>query len=923
MTVDSEITQMKIHKKQFLLFILFLYATIGSAQNTEVQYLSGTDKDHTVTWDFFCTHGMNSNKWTTIQVPSQWEQQGFGSYLYGKTNLTANERGFYKYKFRVQKQWENKKIFIVFEGSMTDTEVKINGTLAGPVHQGAFYQFKYDVTKFIDLKGGNLLEVNVSKESANESVNRAERISDYWVFGGIFRPVYLEAKPEVAIDRIAIDAKANGSFRMDVFVPNAGNNAVEAQIQTLDGKNVGEPFIATAKANAEKYTLQTTILNPTSWNPESPNRYQVVVRLKKGNKVIHEITQKFGFRTVELRPADGIYVNGTKIMFRGVCRHTFWPSSGRTSSKQLAIDDVNLIKDMNMNAVRMSHYPPDQYFLDVCDSLGLFVLDELAGWQKYYDTPTARRLVKATVKRDVNHPSIVLWDNGNEGGFNPEVRSDYVLYDPQNRTVIEPWSKVNGTDTHHYPKYNTVYKALNEGNTVFFPTEFLHGLYDGGHGAGLDDYWNLMTSKPLSAGGFLWVFADEGIERRDKNDSIDTNGNYAPDGILGPYHEKEGSFYTIKEIWSPVHFKQSVLPVDFTGSLSVSNRFLYTNLNQCSFKYELVKFNTPFTSVSLQKQSGVIQSPTIAVGDSGAIKLNLPANWKEFDALYITATDNFNRQINTWSWNISTPATVASQLVSEDKSKVVVAEHDSLLTLQSKKTTVIFNKRTGLIAEVKSNSKTVSFNNGPRFVGFKTNFKQLKHYAVPNGYVVELVYDSVCHAKWTMFQGGWLQLDYEYSPTGLFDFMGITFSYPEAEVKGAILMANGPYHVWKNRLKGTQFGVYEKEYNNTITGQTWVYPEFKGYYSNFYGVRIQTKELPITILSATSGHYLQLFTPQKPIQSKGGVYPLFPEGDISILNGISAIGTKFSNANEEGPQGAKNHCVGSPFVGKIYFKFGE
>ncbi len=123
----------------------------------------------------------------------------------------------------------------------------------------------------------------------------------------------------------------------------------------------------------------------------------------------------------------------------------------RTSSKQLAIDDVKLMKEMNMNAVRMSHYPPDQYFLDVCDSLGMFVLDELAGWQKFYDTPTAQRLVKQMVERDVNHPSIVLWDNGNEGGFNKDVRGDYALYDPQKRTVIEPWSIINGTNTKHYP----------------------------------------------------------------------------------------------------------------------------------------------------------------------------------------------------------------------------------------------------------------------------------------------------------------------------------------------------------------------------------------------------------------------------------------------------------------------------------------
>jgi hypothetical protein len=336
-----------------------------------------------------------------------------------------------------------------------------------------------------------------------------------------------------------------------------------------------------------------------------------------------------------------------------------------------------------------------------------------------------------------------------------------------------------------------------------------------------------------------------------------------------------------------------------------------------------VKFKQPLTKLEIQKQTGNIEAPAIAAGDSGVLKLNLPADWKEFDALYITATDKTNRQINTWSWNISTPAEIATQLVSENKNKVVVTERDSLLTLQSENTTVTFNKKNGLIAEVRNNSKTVSFNNGPQFAGFKTSFKKLNHYAVPNGYVVELVYDSICHTKWTMLQGGWLQLDYDYNPIGSFDFTGITFPYPESEVKGATLMANGPYHVWKNRLKGTQFGVYEKEYNNTITGQNWEYPEFKGYYSNFYAVKIYTKELPITIVSGTKNLFLHLFTPQKPTYSKGGVNPPFPAGNISILSGISAIGTKFSEANEEGPQSQQNVCDGSTFVGKIYFKFGE
>ena len=916
--------------KRIFVFTLILNCFISvSAQKTEILYLSGLDKDRTIQWDFFCTNGRNSGKWSKIAVPSNWELQGFGSYLYGKPNMTANEKGLYKYEFTVSKNWKKKKVYIVFEGSMTDTEVKINGKSAGAIHQGAFYLFKYDISDLLNYESKNLLEVTVSKESTNESINRAERLSDYWVFGGIFRPVYLEAVPLQFIDRIAIDAKADGSFYMDVFTAGISKaKTVKAQLQTLDGKSFGSPLSAEITENKGKTTIKGSFTNPALWNPEFPNRYQVLVSIMDGKKAVHQVTQRFGFRTVEVRLSDGIYVNGQKIIFRGVCRHTFWPSSGRTSSKQIAIDDVNLMKDMNRNAVRMSHYPPDQYFLDVCDSLGLFVLDELAGWQKFYDTPTAKRLVKQVVERDVNHPSIVLWDNGNEGGFNKDVRGDYALYDPQKRTVIEPWAIINSTNTKHYPGYKYVENVLNNNKEIYFPTEFLHGLYDGGLGAGLDDYWNLMMSKPLAAGGFLWVFADEGVERRDLNDSIDTNGNSAPDGILGPYHEKEGSFYTIKEIWSPVNFKKVAITPDFNGKFIVTNRFLYTNFKLCKYSFELVKFGKTFPKFEIQKQSGTVQSPDIAVGDSGMLNLNLPADWKSYDVLYVTATDQYGRNINTWSWNITQPKGFISRLVVTNQDKVTATERDSLLILSSGKTVVTFNNKTGFITGVLNNNRTISFNNGIQFAGFNATFKGMKHYASGNSYVIELLSDSTCNAKWTMLPGGWLELNYDYLPKGSLDYAGITFSYPENLVTGATLMANGPYHVWKNRLKGTQFGVFNKEYNNTITGQTWNYPEFKGYYSNFYAVEIQTKELPITVVSATSDLFLHLFTPGAAKSSRGvrgEVNPPFPSGNISFLHGISGIGTKFSSAAAEGPQGQKNVYDGKsePLKGTLYFRFGE
>lgn len=135
---------------------------VASAQQTIIHYLSGTDKDHTVQWDFMVTKGQNSGKWSKIAVPSNWELQGFGTYNYYKDENNFDEKGLYKHHFKTLPAWKNKKIFLVFEASMTDTEVKLNGKSAGPLHQGGFYQFKYDVTNLLN-DDDNLLEVSVSK----------------------------------------------------------------------------------------------------------------------------------------------------------------------------------------------------------------------------------------------------------------------------------------------------------------------------------------------------------------------------------------------------------------------------------------------------------------------------------------------------------------------------------------------------------------------------------------------------------------------------------------------------------------------------------------------------------------------------------------------------------------------------------------
>ena len=227
-------------KNKLSILILFLFCGfLAQAQQTIIEYLSGTDKDHTVQWNFMCNTGRNSGKWSTIPVPSCWEMQGFGTYNYYKDIQNPDEKGFYKYNFTISPNNKNKKIFIVFEASMTETEVKVNGKLAGPIHQGGFYQFKYDITKLVQFDKSNLLEVTVSKKSTNNSINQAERKVDFWLFGGIFRPVYLEIVPSTFIERVAINAKASGDFSITAFTKNVTNKqTIEAQVFELNGKPV-------------------------------------------------------------------------------------------------------------------------------------------------------------------------------------------------------------------------------------------------------------------------------------------------------------------------------------------------------------------------------------------------------------------------------------------------------------------------------------------------------------------------------------------------------------------------------------------------------------------------------------------------------------------------------------------------------------
>jgi hypothetical protein len=928
--------------KKFLFTLLTIFcSTILFSQPTQIVYLSGTDAANTAEWDFFCTDGRNSGEWTKIAVPSNWELQGFGTYNYGhdwknEDVKLGKEHGLYKHEFEVPSNWKGKTVNIVFDGSMTDTRVKINGKPAGEVHQGAFYRFKYDISKLLKYGKTNLLEVDVAKHSGNESVNRAERQADFWIFGGIFRPVFLEILPEIHISRAAIDAKADGSFHVLIGLNESNRNySVLVDLYDLDGnKTHGTVHSEIEKGISEKI-ISGKFDGVKSWNPEWPHLYNMKITLKSGDKTVHEVTERIGFRTVELRKHDGFYVNGEKVVFKGVCRHSFWPETGRCLSEENHLTDIHLMKEMNMNAVRMSHYVPDKRFLELCDSLGLFVLDEVTGWQDSYDTIVGPKLVKETVLRDHNHPCVVVWDHGNEGGWDFYNEKNFHVYDIQKRPVIYPWLLRNGADTHHYPEFNYAAGRYIFGNDPFMATELLHGLYDGGIGAGLEEYWRSYESSPLHAGGFLWVLADEAVLRTDQPSKVfDGDGNYAPDGILGPHREKEGSFYTVKEIWSPVQVEPVTINRQWDGKLFLKNKFIYTNLKDCAFSWKAVKTKKGSAEEEIM-DSGIVSSPDAQPGETAKVEINCGETLQSADIFQFTAIDHQGYELYTWSWPVIQPeekATEILQQLSLSNAEITVNETGDAVTASVPGIEVSFSKKNGILLSVKNSRGNLSFTGGPVPAGAEAEITATKWEKDTEGNFVFETTSKTYPEKmvWKLEKSGLLMLETSPLQKGMKDigFLGISFNYPEDKCTGVKWMGRGPYRVWKNRLKGSNFGVWEKTYNNTITGESFnelVYPEFKGYHGNLYWATLETTESDFTVIAETPNLYFQLFTPAKPQHVAGGTYPPFPEGDISFLYEIPAIGTKFKQAAQLGPKSQKGvysgHRGDENYPIKLWFDF--
>ncbi|MGB8193598.1 MAG: glycoside hydrolase family 2, partial [Chitinophagaceae bacterium] len=369
-----------------------------------------------------------------------------------------------------------------------------------------------------------------------------------------------------------------------------------------------------------------------------------------------------------------------------------------------------------------------------------------------------------------------------------------------------------------------------------------------------------------------------------------------------------GSYNAIKEIWSPVYFEPKDITPAFDGVFNIENRYHFTNTRQCSFSYQLKKWNNAQETV----YNGSINSPDIKPMDKGVLKLALPTDWNTYHAIYITAKDVSRKEIFTWSFPITRPNEFVKVMMPAVVSKkVLLTERDSVYEIAANGLQISIHRTTGILLSVKKGNTAIPFTNGPVLQEGENNFKNFTHSYNGDTLNISSTFDrknSYNTLQWTIYPSGLIRMKVNYFPAAYFTSMvGVNFSFPEKDITGVQYMGNGPYRVWKNRMKGNKFGIWYKDYNNTETGEApWIYPEFKGYHANLYWCRFITKGPSFIVMTENEDLFLRLFTPAFKTDQWKNYEPIFPTGDISFMQGITSIGTKTQRNETTGPMGMKH-----------------
>ena len=594
--------------------------------------------------------GYNDKGWDDMKVPAVWELNGYGDPIYVNVGYPwrnqyknnpphvpteKNHVGSYRREFVIPADWNGKDIVAHFGAVSSNMYLWVNGKFVG-YSEDSKLEAEFDLTPYVKPGQKNLRAFQVFRWCDGSYFED----QDFFRYTGVARDCYLYARNKKRIDDIRVVPDLDAEYKSGSLTVNLslkGNAAVSLEL--LDAAN---RTVATAEVKgAGKQSSVIRVDNPNKWTAETPYLYTLRATLKEGGKVTEVVPLKVGFRKIELKNSQ-LLVNGQPVLFKGADRHEMDPDGGYVVSRERMIQDIQIMKKFNLNAVRTCHYPDDSFWYDLCDKYGIYVVAEanLESHGMGYDEATLAKVPsfkkthlernQRNVQRNYNHPSIIFWSLGNEAGYgsNFEAAYDWVKKEDPSRAVQYERSGYEGkTDIHcpMYLNYKDCIKYCEDDSKTkpLIQCEYAHAM--GNSEGGFKEYWDLVRKYPKYQGGFIWDFVDQSCRWTGKNgkmiyayggdfnrfDASDNNfcdnGLISPDRVPNPHMYEVGYFY--QNIWTTAADLKA-------GELNVYNENFFRDLSAYALEWEVMKNGTVV-------RTGRVDNLNVAPQQTAKIKLDL------------------------------------------------------------------------------------------------------------------------------------------------------------------------------------------------------------------------------------------------------------------------------------------------------------
>ena len=574
--------------------------------------------------DFFAV-GYDDTQWDNFPVPGLFEILGYGDRIYRNAGYPWNlqfepnppyieERnnytGSYRKSFLIPADWKGKQVYLHVGSATSNLMVWINGKYVG-YSEDAKMAAEFNITPYLVPGKENLVAMQVMRWCDGSYLED----QDFWRFTGIAREVYMYARPQARIDDLFIlpdldKNYKNGTLKITATANNAAGKNLRYTLTDASGKVVKTATTAIDGEGKAEITLAVT--DPAKWTAETPNLYALDIELADGSDIIEAIRQKVGFRKVEIKNYQ-VLVNGKPVLFKGANRHELDPDHGYVVSIERMIQDIQIMKQLNINAVRTCHYPDDPRWYELCDEYGLYVVAEAnveSHGMGYGDRTLAKNpdFELAHLERNIsnvmtfkNHPSIIFWSLGNEAGNGPNFEKAYdwiKAYDSSRPTQYEQAINARNSDIRcpMYADYNYMERYGKNPDKPFIQCEYAHAM--GNSIGGLKEYWDLIRKYPALQGGFIWDFVDQGLRDTNKegkqiftyggdygrypasDNNFNCNGIIAPDRSYNP-HAYEVR-YNYQEIWATAKDLKK-------GQIEVRNEYFFTDLSNYYLAWTLLE----------------------------------------------------------------------------------------------------------------------------------------------------------------------------------------------------------------------------------------------------------------------------------------------------------------------------------------------